>query len=605
MFSFRSHKGVIPNIDYMHYKMSSRIAPLIPQFQRMIAVFSTEFQEHQVKLSLAVLDALADVYKEFQGISFEFDQYMKKINTHYEPTNMRLKTEVIRVYNRGNMQLKQCWRGGECTNIPKEVIDDSTNDMKIEYFCIRFLRNGIIQPVQIFDRYCRSDNVDYEKFDKHEFKRVVRHIMRMRDANDTIKINNTSEVNPDHVQNCVWSGPKVHEKFVFQYLANFYPDIPMYELYDEQKYSNYTLSCRAGDYNSSISGVVDQQQLNKYIHMELELRYPHYYDYLKSSFDSQTYNTSTLLYVRSNSTTPEEQLTIHNMLTDSMNELQELRKQHPEIGSIEFAYADYEDIDEDYKEMLQDLEEPFVVLIEPATGGGGGLSFYHLYPGRCCINEMDFTQKPQNASQITAFVRRFYSGHLMPLLPNENITETMASNSTLRDFILAQSANWTFINAQQLDRIARDPTYAGFMVMACELIDPQCQFNFNKVREIAWLFGHRVKLYFMDITKNKLYLRGQHQKFLLDDFKIGMYFKTKNDLWHPEPWYHSQALDGLISFQSTEMNMFYTNLRWLRDFAKQDAVDVYALPYNVLQNLDKLLGQGKVYTGNALERLPV
>jgi hypothetical protein len=425
-----------------------------------------------VKISLAVLDALADVYREFQGFTFEFDQYMKKYRGgFYSVLNTRLQTEIIRVYNKGNMQLKQCWRGGECSTIPKEIINEDTADLKIEFFCIRFIRNGIIQPVQIFDRYCRSDNIDYDKFDKHEFKRVVRHIMRMRDANDTFKINDTSEIDPAHVLNCVWTGPKVHDNFVFQYLANFYADIPMYELYDDQKYPNYTLSCRAGDYNSSISGVVDQETLNQFIHMELELRYPHYYDYLKSSFDSQTYNSSTLLYVRSNTTEPEEQQRIHDMLTESMNQLQELRKQHPEIGSIEFAYADFEDIDEDYKEMLQDLQEPFVVLIEPSEAGGGGLSFYHVYPGRCCMNEMDFTEKPHNASQITDFVRRFYSGRLMPLLPNENITETMLSNSTLRDFILAQSANWTFINAQQLDRIARDPTYAGFMVMACDLID--------------------------------------------------------------------------------------------------------------------------------------
>ena len=68
----------------------------------------------------------------------------------------------------------------------------------------------------------------------------------------------------------------------------------------------------------------------------------------------------------------------------------------------------------------------------------------------------------------------------------------------------------------------------------------------------------------MDITKNKIYLRKFHQKLLLDDFKIGMYFKSESDMYHPEPYFNSYALDGLITFQSTDMNMFYYNVQWVR-----------------------------------------
>lgn len=95
------------------------------------------------------------------------------------------------------------------------------------------------------------------------------------------------------------------------------------------------------------------------------------------------------------------------------------------MGRIEFAYADFQDIDDDYQEQLQDIAEPFVVLIEPQEVGYG---FYHVFPGRECMQDLDFSQKVENASEITEFVRKFYRGDLMPLLPNENITETMENN---------------------------------------------------------------------------------------------------------------------------------------------------------------------------------
>jgi hypothetical protein len=101
-------------------------------------------------------------------------------------------------------------------------------------------------------------------------------------------------------------------------MANFYADVPMYELYDQVLYPEYELYCQAGAYNSTKKGVEDLDELNAFVHVELELRYPRYYDHLKSNFDSQTYNTSTLLYIRSNDTEPEEQERIHQLLTESM-----------------------------------------------------------------------------------------------------------------------------------------------------------------------------------------------------------------------------------------------------------------------------------------------
>lgn len=111
---------------------------------------------------------------------------------------MRISTEVINVYNKGNMQLKMCWRDGICTTARKEIIDDLNEDLSVEFLCIRLFRNGIPQPVALFNRICNSDNIDYDKFDRHEFKKLVRHLMRMPDANDTIKIEDMAEINPEN-----------------------------------------------------------------------------------------------------------------------------------------------------------------------------------------------------------------------------------------------------------------------------------------------------------------------------------------------------------------------------------------------------------------------
>lgn len=130
--------------------------------------------------------------------------------------------------------------------------------------------------------------------------------MRIPDANDTIKINDTSEIRPEDKEYCLWSGPNVSEKFTFQYVANFYPGMVMYELYDEVKYPEYELLCVQKTFNASKKGVEDLDELNAFIHLEVTLRYPRYYNFLKSNFDSGTYNTSTLLYIRSNDTDEEE-----------------------------------------------------------------------------------------------------------------------------------------------------------------------------------------------------------------------------------------------------------------------------------------------------------
>lgn len=140
---------------------------------------------------------------------------MKKRGIYYDSFKMRAPSEVLNVFTRGNMQLKKCWRDGHCTTAHKEVINDMTLDRKVEFLCIRLFRNGIAQPVKLFERICNSDNIDYDKFDKHEFKKLVRYIMRMPDGNDTAKINDISEINPEHEKYCLYSGPNVSENVTF------------------------------------------------------------------------------------------------------------------------------------------------------------------------------------------------------------------------------------------------------------------------------------------------------------------------------------------------------------------------------------------------------
>ena len=107
------------------------------------------------------------------------------------------------------------------------------------------------------------------------------------------------------------------------------------------------------------------EELKAFVHVEVELRYPKYYDYLRSNFESQIYNNSVLLYVRPNSTSSEEQQRIESLLTSAMEQVSLKRKINPKIGKIEFSFADFADLDSDYQQMLKDIPEPFVVLIEP------------------------------------------------------------------------------------------------------------------------------------------------------------------------------------------------------------------------------------------------
>jgi hypothetical protein len=99
----------------------------------------------------------------------------------------------------------------------------------------------------------------------------------------------------------------------------------MYELYDSEKYPEYELFCQSPTFNASLKGSEGLDELNSFIHIEVELRSPRYYDHLRSNFDSQTYSTSTLLFVRPNDTDPVEQERVVQLLRDSMAQVSALR----------------------------------------------------------------------------------------------------------------------------------------------------------------------------------------------------------------------------------------------------------------------------------------
>ena len=88
-----------------------------------------------------------------------------------------------------------------------------------------------MQKVKLFDRISNGDNQDEDKFDMKTFKRVLRHIFSMKDGNKTIDIEDESEIKNSTY--CLYSGPRPSEKFEYQFLANFYGEIPFYSLYNE------------------------------------------------------------------------------------------------------------------------------------------------------------------------------------------------------------------------------------------------------------------------------------------------------------------------------------------------------------------------------------
>ena len=70
--------------------------------QRFIGLFTTDDDDKCEKLCKTVGRAIADVYREFQNISFEFTQHFKKkYNTVPDHNTIRLPTEAARIVSRG------------------------------------------------------------------------------------------------------------------------------------------------------------------------------------------------------------------------------------------------------------------------------------------------------------------------------------------------------------------------------------------------------------------------------------------------------------------------------------------------------------------------
>lgn len=49
-----------------------------------------------------------------------------------------------------------------------------------------FFRNGIPQKISMFERLKYGDNEDEDKFDKKAFKKILRHLFKIKDSNATI-----------------------------------------------------------------------------------------------------------------------------------------------------------------------------------------------------------------------------------------------------------------------------------------------------------------------------------------------------------------------------------------------------------------------------------
>lgn len=122
---------------------------------------------------------------------------------------------------------------------------------------------------------------------------------------------------------------------------------------------------------------------------------------------------------------------------------------------------------------------------------------------------------------------------------------------------------WTKINSAQLDAMGRDPHSYDWIVMACDQYNPQCTFNMMKVPWVIAQHTSSIRLFYIDQMMNKMYLKDYVQREEIDDFKIGLFFKHQLDLWGGVPRYNNMMLDGLMRYQTAEINIFFDIFMWI------------------------------------------
>jgi hypothetical protein len=112
---------------------------------------------------------------------------------------------------------------------------------------------------------------------------------------------------------------------------------------------------------------------------------------------------------------------------------------------------------------------------------------YFIGPGvECYQNLHENIQEMSKSEDILTFANKYLNGNLIPNhLRNENITASLENNKKERDFFTNELTVVKKINAAQLERLAMDPQAHGFIVIACEFDNEQCQYGNEALNNIV------------------------------------------------------------------------------------------------------------------------
>ena len=208
----------------------------------------------------------------------------------------------------------------------------------------------------------------------------------MKDGPPDITIDELSEIKNDTY--CLYTGPQESLLFEYQFLANFYGEVPFYQLYDEVKHDNYTLHCVSPQLNATMNGVQNLDTLNEFISLEWVLRRPVKFDFIKHNFESATHDAAVVVWIYDDETPEEEVTRMINELQIASNEMRARRETNDRIGNVIYSYTHIDKLEEEYQEMFieADIPRPLLMMFDPQ---GEGDTFYHLYPGTTCMKTLE------------------------------------------------------------------------------------------------------------------------------------------------------------------------------------------------------------------------
>jgi hypothetical protein len=111
-----------------------------------IVVFTDETNKEHCNMNVCGVmnEAMQEVYKELQDVSYEFTVYMKQKDTWFDPTtHLRLPNEAFVIKTYRKIELEHCLRFGHCSVHTKEKVRPNGTEKDVFYWSVRLYRNGI------------------------------------------------------------------------------------------------------------------------------------------------------------------------------------------------------------------------------------------------------------------------------------------------------------------------------------------------------------------------------------------------------------------------------------------------------------------------------